>query len=88
MRRQSERRTERLLGDFLNSQGWDERKPPLGNLYIQNEYRDAPDFFDALSTASKSGRAHGVPEAVLVDTESRMPLAVIEAKANILKILE
>lgn len=86
MRRQSERRTERLLGDFLNSQGWDERKPPLGNLYIQNEYRDAPDLFDALSTASKSGRAYGVPEAVLVDTESRMPLAVIEAKANITAI--
>lgn len=74
------------MGDFLKSQGWDERKPPFGNLYVQNEYRDAPDLFDALSTASKSGSAHGVPEAILVDTENGMPLAVIEAKANMTAI--
>ena len=86
--RRSERRAERLLGDLLNSQGWDENKPPRGNLYIQAEYRDNPDLLDALATASKSGRGHGIPEAILVETANGRPLAVIETKAKVSDIDE
>ena len=79
--RRSERRTERLLDDLLTSQGWDDRKPPRGNLYLQHEYRDHPDLAEALAKASKSGAGRGVPEAILVNPSDHAPLAVIEAKA-------
>ncbi|MXY04879.1 MAG: N-6 DNA methylase [Gammaproteobacteria bacterium] len=78
----SERRTERLLDDLLTSQGWDERKPPRGDLYLQHEYRARAALADALSGASKTGDGPGIPEALLVDSNSGEPLAVIEAKAE------
>ena len=79
--RRSERRAERLLVDLLLTQGWDIRKPPHGNLFVQGEYRDEPALRDALARASKSGQGGGIPEAVLVDPTDGMVLAVIEAKA-------
>lgn len=78
--RQSERRSERLLDDLLTSQGWDLRKPPHGDQYIQNEYRDDPKLAEALKTASKSGSGPGIPEAILIIEGS--PYLVIEAKAS------
>ena len=80
--RRSERRAERLLDDLLTSQGWDERKPPRGDLYLQSEYRDDETLAEALAHASKSGDGYGIPEAILMDAESGNPLAVIEAKAE------
>ncbi len=80
--RRSERRAERLLDDLLTSQGWDERKPPSGDLYLQHEYRADEALTDALSSASKTGDGAGIPEAILMDSESGGPLAVIEAKAE------
>lgn len=82
LRRSSERRAERLLDDLLTSQGWDERKPPRGNLYVQTEYRENPYLADALARSSKSGLGAGIPEAILVDPVEGTPLAVIEAKAS------
>ena len=84
--RRSERRAERLLYDLLTSQGWDERKPPRGNLYLQNEYRDDPNLFAALANASKSGPGFGIPEAILIGNDNPAPLAVIETKASIYDI--
>jgi len=80
--RRSERRAERLLDDLLTSQGWDERKPPRGNLYLQTEYRDNETLAEALAHASKTGTGYGIPEALLIDTKSGNPLAVIETKAD------
>ena len=80
--RRSERRAEHLLNDLLTSQGWDERRPPRGDLYFQNEYRDDPALAEALASASKSGDGAGIPEALLIDLESGAPMAVIEAKAS------
>ena len=80
--RRSERRAERLLDDLLTSQGWDERKPPRGDLYLQHEYRADERLAEALAHASKTGDGPGIPEAMLMDAESGGPLAVIEAKAD------
>ncbi len=79
----SERRAELLLNDLLLSQGWDLRRPPVGDLLLQNEYRIYPDLREALFRASKSGTGHGVPEAILFDHRNHRPLAVIEAKKSV-----
>ena len=79
----SERRTEYLLGDLLDAQGWDPRKPPAGDVLLQHEYRAFPELAELLANASKSGEGSGIPEAIIIDRETNTPLAVIEAKAFI-----
>ncbi len=79
----SERRTELLLNDLLLSQGWDLRRPPHGDMLLQNEYRSFGELREALFSASKSGTGHGVPEAILFDRVAQIPIAVIEAKKTI-----
>lgn len=79
----SERRAELLLNDLLLSQGWDLRRPPHGDMLLQNEYRSFRDLREALFSASKTGTGHGVPEAILLDRVTQEPLAVIEAKKTI-----
>ena len=86
-RRDSERRAEHLLNDLLDTQGWDRRRPPLGDVLFQSEYRHVPELALILQGASKTGIGHGVPEALLVDRETKAPLAVIEAKARRVDIL-
>lgn len=81
-KRASERRSERLLDELLESQGWDTRKPPAGDVLLQHEYRAYPQFTERLLAASKTGEGHGVPEALIVDRETMTPLAVVEAKAS------
>lgn len=82
-RRVSERRTEHLLNDLLISQGWDLRRPPQGDLLLQQEYRSFIELAEALSKASKKGTGSGVPEAILMDRLAMTPLAVIEAKCSV-----
>lgn len=82
-KRVSERRAEQLLNDLLESQGWDIRRPPQGDLLLQNEYRNYPELSEALARSSKSGSGHGVPEAILVDRKTGSPLAVVEAKVKV-----
>ena len=77
----SEHRAELVLNDLLLSQGWDVRRPPHGDLLLQQEYRAYPDLQRLLSAASKTGSGHGIPEALLIDKKNGAPLAVIEAKA-------
>jgi hypothetical protein len=79
-KRTSERRAEHLLNDLLVSQGWILRRPPHGDLLFQNEYRSYPDLAEALAKASKGGKGHGIPEAILMDRNSPSPLATIEVK--------
>lgn len=85
-KRSSERRAEHLLNDLLISQGWDLRRPPHGDLLLQSEYRNYPELSDALSKASKKGGGHGVPEAILIDRHTNLPIAVIEAKRSVSEI--
>ena len=76
----SERRTEHLLNDLLDSQGWDRRRPPQGDIVFQHEYRAFPELREALAKASKSGPSQGIPEAILIDRDSNTPIAVVETK--------
>ena len=84
--RRSESRAETLLRDLLRSQGWGDRRPPRGQLYVQHEYLDDRNLADALAHASKAGDGPGIPEAILVDQESGEPLAVVETKAAVTAI--
>ena len=70
LRHTSETSFRHLLNDLLVSQGWDLRRPPQGDLLLQREYRAFPDLADALARASKSGKGFGVPEAILINSES------------------
>ena len=78
----SERRAEDLLIELLTAQGWDYRRPPQGNLLRQQEYRNFPQLRSLLRSASKSGKGHGLPEALIVDRASLEPLAIVEAKGD------
>ena len=80
-RRLSERRAEHLLNDLFISQGWDRRCPPHGDVVFQTEYQHFPHLAEALAEASKSGPGRGVPEAILLDRNTHVPLAVIEVKS-------
>lgn len=78
----SERRAEHLLNDLLDTQGWNRRRPPGGDVLFQNEFRAFPSIATVLASSSKSGRGYGIPEAIIVDRATMEPLAIIEAKAR------
>lgn len=80
LKRVSERRSEHLLNDLLSSQGWELRRPPNGDMLFQTEYRNYPELAQALAKASKSGRGHGIPEAIILDRATDQPFAIIEVK--------
>lgn len=84
----SERRSEHLLNDLLVSQGWELKRPPNGDLLFQNEYRTYPELAQALSKASKSGRGHGVPEAIILNRVTLQASAVVEVKPLISEIAQ
>jgi hypothetical protein len=84
--RDSERRSERLIDDLLESQGWNTRRPPSGDVLVQSEYRSFPEIADLLAKASKTGTGFGIPEAIIMDRATNSPLAVIEAKASVQQI--
>lgn len=76
--RVSEVRSEHLLTELLTAQGWDTRRPPVGEMLRQHEFRDHPHLAEAL----KSEDGTGVPEAILVDRVTHQPKIIIEAKAT------
>lgn len=76
----SERRSELLLHELLATQGWVIKRPPVGDLLLQNEYGAFPELESRLKKASKTGGASGYPEGLLVDKATNRVLAVIEAK--------
>jgi type I restriction enzyme M protein len=78
--KRSERRAEHLLNDLLLSQGWDLRRPPVGDILFQHEYRNYPEMVEALAQSSKQGAGVGIPEAIIVDRDTHSPIAIIEVK--------
>lgn len=76
----SERRSELLLHELLATQGWVIKRPPVGDLLLQNEYGAFSELEKRLRKASKSGGSSGYPEGLLVDKTTNRVLAVIEAK--------
>lgn len=82
--RVSEVRSELLLTELLQAQGWDCRRPPNGEMLRQHEYKDHSHLRDVFLHRSKVTMiGHGLPEAVVVDRQSMQPLLVIEAKASV-----
>ena len=81
--RVAEVRTEHLLTELLESQGWDCRRPPAGELLRQHEYKDHGHLLEIFKGRSKTGTGDGLPEAILVDRATLQPIGVIEAKATI-----
>lgn len=80
----AEVRAEQLLAELLESQGWDTRRPPMGEMLRQHEYKDVPHLQEVLKGISKSRKSgDGRPEGFLVDRTTLEPLAVIEVKANV-----
>lgn len=80
--RVSEVRSERLIEELLEIQGWDLRKPPRGDVLAQHEYKDFPSLKEALVGCGKTGRGgDGVPEYIVMDA-SDAPAIVVEAKAK------
>lgn len=84
----SERRTEHLLSELLTAQGWQVKKPPSGDLLIQNEFTSHQEIAERLAAASKTGKSIGYPEGLLVDNGSMRVLAVLECKKAIGEILK
>lgn len=76
----SERRTEHLLNELLIAQGWQVKKPPSGDLLVQNEFTSHQEIAERLASASKTGKSAGYPEGLLVDNGSMRVLAVLECK--------
>lgn len=82
--RVSEVRSELLLTELLQAQGWDCRRPPNGEMLRQHEYKDHSHLRDVFLHRSKVTMiGRGLPEAVIVDRQSMQPLIVIEAKAAV-----
>jgi len=71
------------MAEILESQGWDLRRPPAGDLLRQQEYRSYAPLQEIFKGRSKTGTGAGIPEAILVERITLAPLAVIEAKADI-----
>ena len=81
--RVAEVRAEHLLTEMLVAQGWDARKPPVGDLLRQQEYKDYAQLADILRGRGKQGfGGDALPEAILIDRETLVPLVVIEAKSS------
>lgn len=79
----SETRTEKLVVDLLDVQGWNTAKPPKGNLLRHNEYRCHPRLKQLFTGRSKQGTGDGYPDFLLVDSACASVQVVIEAKANL-----
>jgi len=78
----SETRTETLVLDLLNIQGWNTTRPPIGCLVRQNEYKAFLELEEIFKGKSKSGVGDAYPDFLLISKESRRPQVVIEAKAD------
>lgn len=78
----SERRSELLLHELLITQGWVIKRPPVGDLLLQNEYGAYPSLSVRLGKASKTGKGSGYPEGLLVDKSTMRVMAVVEAKKS------
>ena len=76
--REGEVRAEHLLTEMLMAQGWDARKPPVGDLLRQQEYKDHPALAEMLKGLGKQGGGgDALPEGILVARSwaSRHPAA-------------
>lgn len=78
----SETRTEDIIRDLLNIQGWPLDRPPKGCVIRQNEYKSFPELNEIFKGKSKTGSGDAYPDFLVVSPKSHQPLMIIEAKAD------
>ena len=78
----SEARTETLVLDLLNTQGWSTNRPPQGCVVRQNEYKSFLELEEIFRGKSKSGNGDGYPDFLIISKSTYRPQMVIEAKAD------
>src|SRR5258708_29243001 len=78
----SERRTEDIVVDLLDIQGWPTGRPPNGRLIRQNEYKAFSHLADIFKGKSKSGSGDAYPDFLLISDLTQRPQMVIETKAD------
>lgn len=78
----SEVRTETLVLDLLNTQGWSTSRPPQGRVVRQNEYKSFLELEEIFRGKSKSGRGDGYPDFLIISKSTYRPQMIIEAKAD------
>jgi type I restriction-modification system DNA methylase subunit len=78
----SEARTEDVVRDLLDIQGWKLDHPPRGSVIRKNEYKSFPELDAVFKGRSKTGRGDAYPDFLIVSTKSHRPLMIIEAKAD------
>jgi type I restriction enzyme M protein len=78
-----EGRTEDIITDLLEIQGWTPARPPKGQVLRQNEYKAFPALEDIFKGMSKTGSGDGYPDRLIIDQSTIQPLMVIEAKAHV-----
>ncbi|HOO50418.1 MAG TPA: N-6 DNA methylase [Alphaproteobacteria bacterium] len=78
----SESRTEDVVMDLLDIQGWPLDRPPRGCIIIKNEYKSFREFDEILKGRSKTGSGDAYPDFLVVSPKTNHPLMVIETKAD------
>lgn len=78
----SERRTEDVVIDLLDIQGFSTARPPRGRVVRQNEYKAFDDLGEIFKGRSKTGRGDAYPDFLIVEELTGRPQIVIETKAN------
>ena len=78
----SESRTEDVVMELLDIQGWITSRPPKGNTVRKNEYKTLLHFAEMFKGKSKTGCGDAYPDFLLVDSMTALPKMVIETKAD------
>lgn len=82
MKHLSERRTEDAVLDLLHIQGWQISRPPKGQLVRANEYKSLSHLNEIFKGKSKTGKGDAYPDFLLIDADTKIPLLIIETKAD------
>lgn len=75
-------RTEDLISDLLDIQGWPLGKPPKGRVIRQNEYRNHTHLEEIFRGKSKHGKGPAYPDFLLVTEATVLPQVVIDGKSH------
>ena len=79
----SETRTETLILDLLNIQGWATGRPPHGSTVRQNEYKSFLELEEIFKGKSKRGKGDAYPDFLLISRSTHRPQMVVEAKSDV-----
>ena len=78
----SEHRTEDVVMDLLDIQGYPTNRPPKGCVVRQNEYKALPDLAGIFAGRSKTGKGDAYPDFLIIAEDTGRPQIIIETKAD------